>query len=127
MERTFPGGVGSPAAARAFVSDAIGALVRGAISVQLCDDVQLVVSELVTNAVQAGSRSIVVSVGRADDRIQVTVRDEAEGWPEPRESGVRDPGGRGLVLVGAVSTAWGVRLAGGGKTVWAELAIPSAN
>jgi hypothetical protein len=66
-----------------------------------------------------------VGVGLEDDRIRLHVSDEAEGWPESRQASVYDTGGRGLPLVSALSSAWGVRLVPTGKVVWAELAVPS--
>jgi anti-sigma regulatory factor (Ser/Thr protein kinase) len=91
----------------------------------LCDDLELIVSELVTNAVRAGSPTVVVSVGTQEGRIVVRVSDEAAGWPEQREATIHDIGGRGLPLVSALSETWGVRMADTGKVVWAELKIPA--
>ena len=89
----------------------------------MCDDVELVVSELVTNAVRAGSASVEVSLALENSRVAVRVTDEAAGWPEERNAGIHDTGGRGLTLVSAMSAAWGVRLTEAGKVVWAEIAL----
>lgn len=122
-QQEFTGDSGSPAAARAFAKAALGELITTPIAPELCDDVELVVSELVTNAVRAGSPTVRVEVLREGARVTVRVTDKAAGWPEEREAGIRDTGGRGLPLVSAVSSAWGVRLAGAGKVVWADVDI----
>jgi len=102
----------------------LGDIVHEPVPSSLCDDLELVVSELVTNAVRAGSPSIGVSMALEGDRLVLRVSDEAGGWPEPRDADVYDTGGRGLPLVSAISASWGVRLSGTGKVVWAELLVP---
>lgn len=123
-EQQFPGDPQSPGAARHFVTDTVGRLLTRPVSRAFCDDLELVVSELVTNAVRAGSSVVIVAVALERGRVVLHVTDDAGGWPEPREAGVHDIGGRGLPLVSAVSAAWGVRLSGAGKMVWAELPVP---
>ena len=123
-EHVFAGDPRSPAGARSFIKSSIGELLGRPAPDRLCDDLQLVVSELVTNAVRAGSPRIRVSLALEDDRAIVRVSDEAGGWPEPRIADVYDIGGRGLPLVSAISASWGVRLSGTGKVVWAELRLP---
>lgn len=122
-EREFSADAHAPAAARAFAKDAIGRLLNRSVRPSLCDDVELIVSEFVTNAVRAGSETVHVSIRHDGDVIEIRVRDEADGWPEQRHAAVDDPTGRGLPLVSAVSRRWGVRLADRGKVVWAELAV----
>lgn len=121
----FAGEPTSPAAARSFAKKAVAALLAGAVPQSLCDDLELVVSELVTNAVRAGSPTIGVTVELVRGRVVVRVSDRAGGWPHERQSRLDDVGGRGLPLVSALSAAWGVQLADDGKVVWAELDVPS--
>lgn len=88
------------------------------------EDLLLVVSELVTNAVVHGAEPIVVTVLRTDERVRVEVTDGA-GDSSPH-SDRRTPNtadhGRGLSVVTRLATAWGWRASPGrGKTVWAEL------
>lgn len=123
-EQVFAGDPQSPAAARGFVRSAVGTLLPRPPPDALCDDLELVVSELVTNAVRAGSPSVTVAVVVDGDRIMLRVSDEAGGWPEPRDADVYDTGGRGLPLVSAISSSWGVRMSTDGKVVWAELRVP---
>jgi anti-sigma regulatory factor (Ser/Thr protein kinase) len=125
IEHEFAGDPRSPAGARSFAKSALGDLLTTPVPSSLCDDVELVVSELVTNAVRAGSPTVRVGVAIKQDRVVVQVSDVAGGWPEPREAGIHDPHGRGLPLVSALSASWGVRRAPIGKVVWAELPIPS--
>jgi DNA-binding response OmpR family regulator len=87
----------------------------------LLDDAALVVSELVTNAVRhAGSASIVV-VNRTEGGIRVEVRDEGPGAPDLAPSPTDAEHGRGLMIVAALATAWGVEDDETSKTVWVEL------
>jgi anti-sigma regulatory factor (Ser/Thr protein kinase) len=98
------------------------------------DTALLVVTELVTNAVRHGGSRVTLAVTLAEGRLLLEVADEAPGRPTVRDPGWESTGGRGLLLVQAVSTRWGVRpadpgaapeaAAGAGKVVWAELAAP---
>lgn len=122
----------APAAARHFVKSALEKLLRSSPPASFYDDVQLVISELVTNAVRAGSPRIGISLGLKGKHILLQVTDHAVGWPEQRETGLAEPGGRGLPLVNALSASWGVRAARSGsngdptgKVVWAELPVPT--
>jgi anti-sigma regulatory factor (Ser/Thr protein kinase) len=124
VEREFAGDSGSPADARTFATDALPRLLARGVPSMLCDDVVLVVSELVTNAVRAGASTVRVGLEDTGATVVVRVNDDAEGWPEPRSAGIHDVGGRGLPLVSALSETWGVRLADAGKLVWAAITIP---
>lgn len=125
VEQEFLATPRAPGAARAFATAALGDLLAVTVPAELCSDLELVVSELVTNAVRAGSPTVLVSLGLERSRVVVRVRDDAAGWPEPRAASAEDPGGRGLPLVGALCATWGVRAAESGKVVWAELAVPA--
>jgi anti-sigma regulatory factor (Ser/Thr protein kinase) len=93
------------------------------------EDLLLVVSELVTNAVVHGAEPIVVTMVRAPERVRVEVTDGADassphGNPRPRADAEN---GRGLAVVTRLAVAWGWRATpGNGKTVWAELPLPQA-
>ena len=124
-EQAFSGDATSAASARAFAKQSVDALVPAPVPPTFYDDVELIVSELVTNAIRADSATVRVAVERVGERLAIRVSDEAAGWPEQRTAGIHDTGGRGLPLVSALSVSWGVTMAASGKVVWAELEIPA--
>lgn len=85
------------------------------------DTVELLVSEVATNALVHGDGQVRVRVLTAGSRLRVEVSDGSSDLPVPRHAADDAEGGRGLALVAALSTDWGVELAEGGKTVWFEL------
>ncbi|WP_322725769.1 ATP-binding protein [Streptomyces spongiae] len=98
---------------------------------ELCDDAVLVVSELVTNALtHTGSDRVVCRLGFGGGRLRIEVEDQNRGCslPERRQPDADDQNGRGLLLVGALSSDWGVGAGshGSGSVVWAELVWQSA-
>lgn len=90
----------------------------------LADDALLVVSELVGNAVTHAASECEVSVSRGEGSVRIEVVDRGRGTPEPQPHDDLAEGGRGLVLIGVLSSAWGVDDTPGGKRVWAEI-IPT--
>ncbi|GAA4607890.1 anti-sigma regulatory factor (Ser/Thr protein kinase) [Actinoplanes octamycinicus] len=83
------------------------------------DDVTVVVSELVTNAVQHGAGSVVLALEAFDRQVIVSVADGSSVVPRRREPDGR--GGRGLLLIEALTSRWTVEAHEGGKRVRAEL------
>ncbi|QDQ10933.1 ATP-binding protein [Streptomyces spectabilis] len=108
--------------ARRLTRDRLSSL---AVGDDACDTAALVVSELVTNAiVHTASRTVVCEIRTEADTVRIAIRDEGCGSGVPRPTGLRGPDeehGRGLLLVSAVSNAWGVQDSGAGLSVWAEL------
>jgi anti-sigma regulatory factor (Ser/Thr protein kinase) len=92
------------------------------------EDLLLVVSELVTNAVVHGAEPIVVTMLLAPQRIRVEVTDgAAESSPHSNRPPADAETGRGLSVVTRLAVAWGWRATpGSGKTVWAELPLKLA-
>jgi anti-sigma regulatory factor (Ser/Thr protein kinase) len=86
---------------------------------------ELLTSELVTNAVRHGStdphESILLSARKVDGSVRVEVCDEGltrfDADPDGRD--IMEPGGNGLVLVDALASRWGV-IRGHPKCVWFE-------
>ncbi|WP_374064253.1 SpoIIE family protein phosphatase [Streptomyces himalayensis] len=88
------------------------------------DTVLLVVSELVTNALVHTDGPVRLDLSRIDDRLRVAVADASPRTPvKPANIGWEATGGRGVLLVEAMSTAWGTVPAGGGKQVWCEIDV----
>jgi serine phosphatase RsbU (regulator of sigma subunit)/anti-sigma regulatory factor (Ser/Thr protein kinase) len=88
----------------------------------LVDDAQLVVSELVTNALLHGGGRGEVRLRRIDDGVRAEVVDRSHNLPVVAVIGDRTLTGRGLHLVTRVSRQWGVEPLESGKIVWAEIA-----
>lgn len=85
---------------------------------------EIVVTELVTNAVEHALSASVVHVERRDASFRLTVRDfDLTALPDARLPDPTAARGRGLAMVAAVAQAWGVDTHRDGKTVWAEMAI----
>ncbi|MFI5527107.1 ATP-binding protein [Kitasatospora sp. NPDC051853] len=101
--------------------------------VHLADDLQLIATELATNAARHGVAPATATLTRGTaGQVRLAVTDTGPGF-DPEEvtasweaSGTADScHGRGLLLVAALSTAWGTdRPRRGGHRVWAELAAP---
>ncbi|MCX5390919.1 ATP-binding protein [Streptomyces sp. NBC_00094] len=104
-------------------------LVRTALTVwgldALTEDATLVITELVSNAVDHGRLpSIRVIVSRSSARgVRVGVVDRSRTIPILRAEGLRDDQlrGRGLILIDTLAEEWGTELYRWGKQVWAEL------
>jgi len=92
------------------------------------DPLALVTSELVTNAiVHAGTESVITCRLLAPDEVELAVTDHGAGTPRMGDPDVDDTGGRGLRIVDALSTTWGVRhLAPDETTVWARVNVAPA-
>ena len=85
-------------------------------------DASLVASELAANALVHAAGMFTVTVRSGDGRVVIEVTDENPVMPALTSPGPDAVSGRGLLMVEAVSAAWGVRKGpGSGKTVWAEL------
>ncbi|MGW9024176.1 SpoIIE family protein phosphatase [Streptomyces sp. NPDC055722] len=84
---------------------------------------ELVVSELVTNAIRYGEVPIGLRLIR-DRTLICEVSDASSTAPHLRRARVYDEGGRGLHLVARLTQGWGTRQTSTGKTIWAEQALP---
>ena len=118
---TLPFDMSAAGRARALVEEQLGSSPRVA-------DISLVVSELVTNAVEHGEPPVMFGIDSSVDtstdpntvRIRVTVSDEGGGEPCVRAAADHAIGGRGLPLVEMLATRWQWRRDGKRLTVWAE-------
>ena len=85
----------------------------------------LLITELVANAIRHVPGTCAVELTRRDDALRIVVVDTGAGMPDLERPGLSAFGGRGLHIVNALATAWGVdHLEDGAKAVWAELATP---
>ncbi|MFC8100852.1 SpoIIE family protein phosphatase [Streptomyces sp. NPDC057363] len=84
---------------------------------------ELVVSELVTNAIRYGSSPIRLRLIHDTATLICEVSDTSHTAPHLRRAKTWDEGGRGLLLVAQLTQRWGSRHTTEGKTIWAELAL----
>ncbi|MET7849666.1 SpoIIE family protein phosphatase [Streptomyces avermitilis] len=85
---------------------------------------ELVVSELVTNAVRYAAGPVGVRLIR-DEALICEVTDTSNTQPRLRRARWSDEGGRGLFLIAQLTTRWGCRYGQAGKTIWAEQPLAS--
>ncbi|NUS56750.1 MAG: SpoIIE family protein phosphatase [Streptomycetaceae bacterium] len=86
---------------------------------------ELVISELVTNAIRYARGPIRIRLIR-DDTLICEVSDTTSTAPRLRHARTTDEGGRGLFLVAQFTQRWGTRYTQDGKTIWAEQQLASA-
>ncbi len=103
-------------------------LSRLTIAPSVIDDVVLVVTELVSNAIRhaqplpGGEMTVAWEIDPAGVTVRVT-DGGAPSQPEVQHPSARDVSGRGLALVEALAARWGIDDAPGATTVWAQLAV----
>lgn len=99
--------------------------------VRLQDTLELVTTEVVTNALIHADSEVELRLREYPDRIRVEVRDSDPHPPVPtaivadEETNQEAESGRGLLIVDALAGDWGSSPAGRGKTTWFEIAIPA--
>ncbi len=93
---------------------------------EACLDVELAATELLTNAYEhaAGPFELRLLRPRGRPMVRLEVDDACPHLlPQPRGDAPTDHRGRGLMMIKAVSRAWGVRLNSDRKTIWAEISV----
>ena len=108
----------APRLARAFVAENL----QGWQLDDMVETALLVVSEVVTNAVIHARSDAELLLERTPTALRISVIDHGEGLSQREKTG-RGDGGRGVVIVEALSSRWGTEPTDGGNCVWAELAI----
>ncbi|WP_328582483.1 SpoIIE family protein phosphatase [Streptomyces sp. NBC_00370] len=102
---------------------AVGQLKRWGLEA-LSTTMELIVSELVTNAIRYGGPGPVQLRLIRHTTLECQISDSETSSPRMRHARLTDEHGRGLHLVSELSRRWGTRFAPGGKIAWAELDIP---
>jgi anti-sigma regulatory factor (Ser/Thr protein kinase) len=117
----LPVGTAAAPIARTVVADLLAAL--GKAGTEWADDAELVVAELVGNAVRYGGSRPTLSVDVHGADVTLSVTDASEKLPVPGGDPFAE-NGRGYVIIDALSDAWGVERLPFGKRVWARLLRP---
>ncbi|MEO3810753.1 ATP-binding protein [Sphaerisporangium sp. B11E5] len=135
---------GTPQAVKVARSHTADVLTRWGVQGDVVETVQLVVSELATNAVRhpqerqgqalvaaehGSGPAFELSLELTGDTVKVSVWDQDSTPPVRKQAEVEATGGRGVLLVEALSKCWGHHPAPGrpGKVVWAEVAFSPAS
>jgi serine phosphatase RsbU (regulator of sigma subunit)/PAS domain-containing protein/anti-sigma regulatory factor (Ser/Thr protein kinase) len=87
---------------------------------------ELVVSELITNAIRYADAPIRLRLIK-DRTLICEISDASNTAPHLRHARTLDEGGRGLLLVAQLTDRWGTRQSTRGKTIWAEQQLPSGH
>lgn len=110
----------SPAAARVLVRTELAGC-----SEENVEAAELMISELVTNAVVHGSVPIRIEIEHNDYAVRAVVTDAGPRMPVLRQAQTSKAHGRGLKVVSTLAHDWGVDEAESGKSVWFTLSCPS--
>lgn len=89
------------------------------------DDAELVVAELVGNAVRHAPSTLALSVDRRGEDVVVAVTDGVVAAPVPRSASPLAEDGRGMLIIEALADGWGVDQRPVGKSVWVQLRPPA--
>ncbi|NBE53470.1 SpoIIE family protein phosphatase [Streptomyces boluensis] len=87
---------------------------------EIAHTTELILSELITNAIRYGRPPIRVRLLHDDDSLICEVADASGTSPHLRRASTTDEGGRGLFLVAQFAQRWGTRYTPGGKVIWTE-------
>ena len=118
---TVPADATATRSARAVVRDLCATAPGAPLGPQAVETAVLLVTELVSNAVEHGGGTAVVEVDLDDTRLRVCVADSDPRLPTAALAAIDAERGRGLLLVEALSSRWGTARLEEGKCVWFEL------
>jgi anti-sigma regulatory factor (Ser/Thr protein kinase) len=123
VSESYPSSNATPAAARRFSRLSLAAAFGPTVPLELLADAELLVSELVTNAIDAKATWVEVTVLVHETLVRLEVRDDAAGLPKPTSPEAGSRRGRGLLIVEELATAWGFDSEADRKCVWVEFAL----
>ncbi len=112
----------TPSAVQEARREAVAQLMKWGLG-HLAFTAELIVSELVTNAMRHASGPIGLRLIHART-LTCEVSDASNTSPRMRRAGPAEEGGRGLFLVAQIAQRWGTRYTATGKTIWTELPLP---
>jgi anti-sigma regulatory factor (Ser/Thr protein kinase) len=115
----FPAATTAPGDARRFTVQTLHEWGINAVS----EEAELIVSELVTNALRHANSRSRVALSASDSCLRIEVADDGEGSAVRRHAVPEDTSGRGLMLVEAMADRWGSHHDGHEHVVWCEIAI----
>ncbi|MEU6934128.1 SpoIIE family protein phosphatase [Streptomyces sp. NPDC046385] len=96
---------------------------------ELADDAELLTGELLVNVLLHTEGGAVLTLEVLPEpvrRVRLSVQDRSSAWPRRRTPGEAATSGRGLLLMDALASRWGVEPRGEGKAVWCEIGPASA-
>lgn len=117
VEAVFPIELASAAAARRFARETLASWGQE----ELSDAVELLVSELVVNAIVHASSPATLRLRFDGHLLHVEIADESPVPPVKREASLAADGGRGLLILESMASAWGCEPTPEGKIVWFDL------
>ena len=122
IETQLASGQAAPESARAFVREILKAWELHRIS----QVTELLISELVTNAVRHVDSTITVRASRRTSRVRVEVEDASPTPPRLQHPQPDEPDGRGILIIDTLADDWGTDVDSDGKTVWFEIDLATA-
>jgi anti-sigma regulatory factor (Ser/Thr protein kinase) len=117
-QQVFSPTASAPGQARQFAYEQLERDLAGSVAL---DDSVLVVTELLTNAINAGATRIDLGLELHTDHVLLSVTDDAPGKPEVQPLAPFATHGRGLHIIEHLAQRWGTEPLSPGKRVWAEL------
>lgn len=91
----------------------------------MADNVALIVSELLTNAIAASRGMVTMRLLMDSETLTIEVTDASPSRPRRKRATANDIGGRGLQIIEFLAESWGDRPSpDGGKVVWARCPLP---
>ncbi|MFJ9813412.1 SpoIIE family protein phosphatase [Streptomyces sp. NPDC101158] len=97
---------------------------------ELADDAELLTGELLVNVLLHTEGGAVLTLEVLPEpvrRVRLSVQDRSSAWPRRRTPGEAATSGRGLLLMDAIASRWGVEPRGEGKAVWCEIGADGSN